>query len=144
MKLYEELYFDITVSGEKAALRRFADFLRSGALDDFFEISNDYIIFADNYGGALDGERSSFAFTNDDMGIPIDEIDPEEILEVLCRASRSVEIRGSLYDLDEGEYTFISAEGDTDFINARSITRFNDELDEQALEEEDFGEDEDF
>ena len=140
MKLYEELYFDITVSGEKAALRRFSDFLLSGALDDFLEISDDYIIFADNYATASDGEQTSFAFTNDDMGISIDELDPEDFLEALCHASRSVEIRGNLYDLDDGEYSFVSALGDTDFLNSRANLRFNDELDEQALEEEGFDE----
>lgn len=142
MKLYEELYFDITVSGSKGCLERFEQFLRAGALDDYFDMSDDYIIHADGYASAEAGEHTFFTFTNDEIGISIDELDPEEFLEALCRQSRSVELRGNLFDIEEGEFVFVSAEGDTDFSNARN-TRFNDELDEQALEEE-YTEDDDY
>ena len=46
------------------------------------------------------------------------------------------------FTVDDEEYRFISAEGDSSFTNAKSITHFNDELDEQAYEEELDGKDE--
>ena len=42
MTLCEELYFDITLIGEKSEIKKFASFLRAGGLDDFFEFSNEY------------------------------------------------------------------------------------------------------
>ena len=142
MNLYEELYFDITVSGKKSALLKFEQSIVSGALDDFFEFSDDFIIHADGFDNAADDDDTHFTITNDDLGISIDEINPERILEELCRQSREVELRGSLYDIEDGEYVFVSHEGDSDFTNARN-TRFNDELDEQARED-DFDDEEDF
>lgn len=135
MKLYEELYFDITASGKKSALVRFQQALASGMLDEFFEFSDDFIICADGFDSAADDEQTSFSIANDDLGISIDEINPEDLLEALCRQSREIDLRGNIYDIEEGEYLFVSPEGDSDFTNARNA-RFNDELDEQAREDD--------
>ena len=41
MKLYDELYFEITLKGQKSELVKFIRFLKSGELDDFFEMKSD-------------------------------------------------------------------------------------------------------
>ena len=47
MTLCEELYFEITLTGEKANLKKFVTFLKSGELDDFFEVTSEYIHYDD-------------------------------------------------------------------------------------------------
>ena len=144
MTLCDELYFEITLSGTKADLRSFVSFLRSGELDEFFEVTTDYIDYDDGYAEAADGEESSLLFTNDDYGIEIEELDVDEFLEVFCRAAKALDVRGTLYDVDDEEFSFVSAEGDSYYLNARNIDLFNDELDTQAKEEaRDEDEDED-
>ena len=49
MTLYEEIYFDITLTGKKAELERFISFLNGGGLDDFFEMDDSYIDYDDSY-----------------------------------------------------------------------------------------------
>ena len=49
MTLCEELYFEITLTGTKSELKKFVSFLKSGELDDFFEITSDYINYDDEY-----------------------------------------------------------------------------------------------
>ena len=39
MTLWDELYFEITLHGAKSELKKFVNFLKSGELDDFFEIA---------------------------------------------------------------------------------------------------------
>lgn len=136
MTLCDELYFEITLTGSKSELKKFVSYLRSGELDDFFEISSDYINYDDGYHAADDGAESSIVFTNDDLGIEIDEIDTDEFLELFCRAGKNLDIDGRLYDIDDEEYAFVSSKGDSYYLNAQNITRFNDELDEKAYEEE--------
>ena len=136
MTLWEELYFEVTLRGPKSELRKFANFLRSGDLDDFFEISQDYIIFDDGYADASDTEESEIIFTNDDYPIEIDEFDTDEFLEVFCKAAKNLDLYGTLYDSDDGEFHFTSAMGDSYYVNARKAIRFNDELDEVAFDEE--------
>ncbi len=136
MTLYEELYFEITLTGTKAEIKRFTSFLKSGELDDFFEIVTDYINLDDGYATADEDEETRLVFTNDDWGVEIDEFDVDEFLDTFCRAAKSLEVQGTLYDADDGEYSFISAAGDGYYVNAKSITKFNDELDEHAREEE--------
>ena len=55
MTLYEEIYFEITFSGVKSELKKMVKFLKSGELDDFFEITSDYICYADEYKDAGHG-----------------------------------------------------------------------------------------
>ena len=49
MILCEELYFEITFTGIKSELKKFISCLKSGELDDFFELSSDYISYDDEY-----------------------------------------------------------------------------------------------
>ena len=135
MTLYDELYFEITLSGQKKDITRFISFLESGGHDDFFEVSRDYINPDDSYGAADDGGECELVFANDDWGIEIDEIDTDDLLDVLCRAAKALHVRGTLYDTDDGEYSFISEAGAGYFVKA-SITEFNDELDAKRDEEE--------
>ena len=136
MTLCDELYFEITLSGTKADLRSFVSFLRSGEIDEFFEVTTDYIDYDDGYAEAADGEESSLLFTNDDYGIEIEELDVDEFLEVFCRAAKALDVRGTLYDVDDEEFSFVSAEGDSYYLNAKKVGLFNDELDAKAREEE--------
>ncbi len=136
MTLCDELYFEITLTGPKAEIKQFASFLRSGELDEFFEISSEYIHYDDNYTEAGDSDSTSLIFSNDDLGIEIEELDVDEFLDVFCRAAKRLDVRGQLYDIDDEEYSFISACGDSYYINAKNIKSFNDELDAAASEEE--------
>jgi hypothetical protein len=70
------------------------------------------------------------------MGIEIDELDTDEFLDVFCKAARKLDVQGRLYDVDDEEYAFTSAKGDSYYINAKHARRFNDELDEQAAKED--------
>lgn len=136
MTLCEELYFEIKLVGPKSEIRKFASFLKSGELDEFFEISSEYIYFDDNYPIVDDDTRCSMIFSNDDYGIEIDELDTDEFLEVFCKAARRLEVTGTMYDADDEEYSFISHEGDSYYLNSRKVSIFNDELDAHAREEE--------
>ena len=136
MTLYEEIYFEITFAGEKSELKKMIKFLKSGELDDFFEISSDYICYADEYKDASDEDESEFVFTNDDFGIEIDEFDTDEFLEIICKAGKKLDISGHIYDVADEEYSFSSEKGDSYYANARGTKKFNDELDEAAENEE--------
>ena len=135
MTLCDELYFDITLTGRKADLRALVTYLKSGELDDFFEFSTDYIDYDDSYADATDDEETSFTMIND-IGIEIDEVDTDEFLSLFCRAARALDARGVLYDVDDEEFSFISEAGDFDYLNAKRISIFNDELDAHARGEE--------
>ena len=88
MTLWNEFYFEIILHGTKSELEKFVNFLKSGELDDFFEISSDYIIYDDNYSSSQDSAESEIIFTNDDYGIEIEEFDTDEFLEIFCKADR--------------------------------------------------------
>lgn len=134
MTLYEEIYFEITLKGRKTDLRKFARYLQSGALDDFFEMQEDYICFDDEFDGAEDSAECEMIFTNDDFGIELDELCPEEFLEEFCKAARALEVQGQLCDADGSEFRFFSEAGDPDYVKGGSA--FNDELDAQAAAEQ--------
>ena len=136
MTLFDELYFEITLHGTKAELRKFVNFLNSGDLDEFFEISSDYIIYDDGYSLAEDSAETEIIFTNDDYSVEIEEFDTDEFLEVFCKAARNLDVYGMLYDGDDGEYHFSSSFGDSYYVNSRESVRFNDELDEVAIDED--------
>ena len=137
MTLWEELYFDITLRGPKSELKKFVNFLRSGELDDFFEITSDYIIYDDTYAEADDETETEIIFTNDDYGIEIEELDTDEFLEVFCKAARKLDVYGTIFDSDDDEFQFTSAVGDSYYINSRKRMLVGDELDEVARGEED-------
>ena len=58
MTLWDELYFEITMHGPKSELKKIVSFLRSGELDDFFEITSDYIIYDDSYSSIDDSAET--------------------------------------------------------------------------------------
>jgi hypothetical protein len=136
MRLHDELYFEITAEGSRAELDRFSAFLTSGVLDDYFEVSEDYIIPDDDYDSAMESEKTTLVFSNDEYAIEIDSFDPESFLEILCKGGKNLYLTGQLFDCDDTEYRFISNEGDSSFVDADKIDLFNDELDAKALEEE--------
>ena len=136
MTLYEELYFEITLKGAKSELKKFVSAIRSGELDDFFEVTSDHIIYDDSYADTSDTEESEIIFTTDDYGIPIEELEAEEFLDVFCKIAKNLDVFGSLYDVDEDEYAFSSERGESYYINSRKATVFNDELDAVILDEE--------
>ncbi len=134
MILCEEIYFEITLKGERSEVKKFARFLKSGELDDFFEVSSDFISYSDE--DEEDADKLTMIFSNDDFGIECDELDTEDFLDLFCKAARNLDVSGHLYDINDEEYSFISEAGSGDYRNARSIDRFNDELDEAAYNEE--------
>ena len=136
MTLYEEIYFEIIFSGEKSELKKMVKFLKSGELDDFFEITSDFICYADEYKDSDDDAQTEFTLTNDDLGIEVDEFDTDEFLEIICKAGRKLDIRGNIYDSSDEEYSFVSEMGDSYYVNAKGAKKFNDELDEAAENEE--------
>ena len=129
MTLYEELYFDIKVTGPKSEITRFASFLKSGELDEFFEFSADYIIYDDDYATADSADEVSITVSNDDFGVEIDEFHTDEFLEVFCKAAKKLYVKGQLFDIDDDEYSFVSEEGDSDYMNAKNIASFNEDED---------------
>jgi hypothetical protein len=138
MTLCEELYFEITLTGAKTDLKKFISYLKSGELDDFFEFTSDYISYDDEYEGAGPDQETSVILSNDDYGIEIDEFDTDEFLEVFCKAAKSLDVEGRLFDIDDEEYEFTSAKGDSYYLNAKRTIKFNDELDEKAYEEDSY------
>ena len=138
MTLCEELYFEITLTGAKTDLKKFISYLKSGELDDFFEFTSDYISYDDEYEGAGPDQETSVILSNDDYGIEIDEFDTDEFLEVFCKAAKALDVEGRLFDIDDEEYEFTSAKGDSYYLNAKRTIKFNDELDEKAYEEDSY------
>ena len=135
MTLCEELYFEIYLSGEKSELKRMINYLKSGELDDFFEITSDYIHYEDEFDTAENDRELTVILSNDDYGIEIDEFDTDEFLEVFCKAAKNLDVKGRFFDIDDEEYEFVSEVGDSYYVNAKRTTKFNDELDAQAYDE---------
>lgn len=131
MTLCEELYFEITLTGTKSELKRFVSYLKSGELDDFFEVTSDYIHYDDEWEDADADKEVSVIFSNDDYGIEIDEFDTDEFLELFCKAAKPLDVEGRLFDVDDEEYEFTSAAGDSYYLNAKRTVKFNDDLDEE-------------
>ncbi len=136
MILTEEIYFEITAKGLKSEIKKLAKFLKSGELDDFMEITPDYINYSDEYANAEDGDSTEMIFTNDDLGIEVDEFDTEEFLDVFCKAAKGLDIVGHIYDINDDEYNFTSEQGSSDYVDSRKVGKFNDELDAAAYDEE--------
>lgn len=137
MTLYEELYFEITLTGAKTELKKFISFLKSGGLEDFFEFSTEYISYDDDYDGKDSTEETSITLSNDDYGIEIEELDTDEFLDVFCRASKNLYVEGHIYDIDDEEYRFTSDAGDSYYTNANSVLRFNEDDDRPSEDDED-------
>ena len=142
MTLYDELYFEITISGRRADIKKLIAFLESGELSDFFEFSRDYVSYDDDFLTVSETEETSATISNDDYGIEIDEFDVGEFLEVLCRAGKSLYISGQIFDISDDEYSFVSEAGSSYYLNAAAAKRFNEE-DDLPVEEDEDEEDED-
>lgn len=139
MTLWDELYFEITMKGAKSELKKVVSFLKSGELDDFFEMSSDYIIYDDGYALCDDAADSEVIFTNDDYGVEIEEFDVDDFLEIFCKAAKNLDVYGTLSDMDGEEFKFESEKNNSYYINSRKAMRFNDELDEVMYDEEKLG-----
>ncbi len=137
MILSDELYFEITFSGAKSEIQKIAKFLTSGGLDEFLEISSDYLNYDDNYQQAEAYEDTSLTVSNDEYGIDIDEFITEDLLDVLCRAAKALHVSGTLYDINDEEYNFKSNAGDAYYINADKISLFNEDEDKDVEDDED-------
>lgn len=137
MILYDELYFEIRATGAKAEVKRFIDYLTSGELDDFFEFTNDYISYDDDYDTANADAEVTVIVSNDDWGIEIDEFDTDDFLETLCKAGRRLYLKGQLYDADTDEYSFVSETGDSYYTNALLVQSFNEDEDKPTEDDDD-------
>ena len=142
MYLYDEIYFEISAWGEKNDIKKFARYLRSGALDDYLEVSPDFISYSDDFASAEDTEEVEMSFSNDDLGIETAKLDTEDFLDVLCKESATLDLRGHLYDINDDEYSFVCPRGSVTYKSSTEGTKFNDELDEIA-DDEFGGDDED-
>ena len=129
MTLYDELYFEIRASGPKSEVKKFVSYLKSGELDEFFEFSQDYINYDDEYFDAGESTEVNVIISNDDYGIEIDELDTDEFLELLCKAGRRLYLKGQIFDADNDEYSFISEAGNSYYINALLVNDFNEDQD---------------
>ncbi len=132
MILREEIYFDIAFEGQRSVLEKIESFLLSGAFDDFFEISDEFITFEDDLSST---GACRMIVANDDYGIEINRFDPEDFLDILCSNAKDAVVTGSFYDIEDEEYRFVSLEGDRGYSDANNINVFNDELSEKAYEE---------
>ena len=137
MILYEELFIEIEVCGQKAQLKKLVNFLKSGELDDFFEFSADYISYDDEYADAEETDEVSITLSTDDYGIEVDEFDTNDFLEVFCKATKELYVSGQLYDADDEEYAFVSEAGDSYYVNAKHAKRFNEDDDKPDESDED-------
>lgn len=141
MTLYEELYFEITLTGQKRELEKLVKFLKSGELDEFFEFSDEYISYDDEYATADAEKETSVILSNEDYGIEIDEFDTDDFLDVFCKAARALDVRGQIYDINDDEYRFVSDAGNSYYINAKNIKSFNEDEDKPVEDDEDEDED---
>ena len=140
MTLYDELYFDITLEGAKSDIKKFIRALNCGAVDDFFEFSEEMLDYDDDYESKSDDATVSVSFSNTDFGIEIEELEVFDLLDELCRITRALEVRGEIYDAENDEYRFVSHASDSYYINADREKLFNEEIENPA---EDDTEDED-
>ena len=138
MILREEIYFDIAIEGQRNVLEKIESFLLSGAFDDFFEISEDFITFEDDLSST---GACRMIVANDDYGIELNRFNPEDFLDILCPNAKDAVVTGSFYDVEDEEYRFVSLEGDRGYSDADNINIFNDELSEKAYEEYKYSDD---
>ena len=135
MILYDEFYFDISAAGLQADLKKFFNFLLSGELDDFFEFSPEYINIDESFENEDPKTYLTVSISNEDWGIEIDKLHTDEFLELICKAGRRVYLSGTLSDSDGNEYSFISDEDDSYYVNSRFI--HDTDEDEEDKDEED-------
>ncbi len=136
MIFYDSVCFEINVTGEKAKVQKLINFLKSGELDSFFEINDDFFLTDDSFDTAEPDTEVELTFSSDEFGIEVEEFDPSEFLELLCKAGKALLIKGSFYNFDDDEVRFLSEEGDDYYTNNANVGFFNDELDMEARKEE--------
>ena len=136
MTLSDELYFDITAEGTKSDVKKFVRALESGALEEYFEFDSEMLDYDDGYATSEESAKTSVSFSNTDFGIEIEELEVFDLLDSLCRITRTLEVRGEIYDAENDEYRFVSHAGDSYYINADKARLF-----EEDLEKDDDGED---
>ena len=134
MILYDEVYFDITLSGAKADLKKFAKYIKGGALEDIFEEAQEYISYDDNFSDAEDEDECEMFFSNDELGLEIRKFNTEDFLDVFCKETARIEVSGHIYDINDDEYMFKSPKGSISFSSGKG--KFNDELDAIARDED--------
>ena len=134
MILYDEVYFDVTLTGAKADLKKFAKYVKGGALEDIVEGAYDFISYDDAFSDAQDDEECDMFFSNDDLGFSVSKFDTEDFLEIFCKETAMLDVSGHIYDINDDEYSFKSAKGSIDFSSGRGV--FNDELDAIANDED--------
>ena len=134
MILYDEVYFDITLSGAKADLKKFAKYIKGGALEDIFEGAYEFISYDDSFGDAGEDDECEMFFSNDELGLEISRFKTDEFLEIFCKETAKLDVTGHIYDINDDEYMFKSAKGSTDFSSGKG--KFNDELDAIASDED--------
>ena len=134
MILYDEIYFDITLSGAKSDLKRFEKYIKGGALDDIVDGAYEFISFDDAFADADDADECEMFFSNDDMGVEISKLDTEDFLDIFCKETAKLDVTGHVYDINDDEYTFRSTKGSTDYGSGKG--KFNDELDAIASDED--------
>ena len=135
MIFYESVCFDITVMGEKAHVDKLVSYLKSGELDSFFAIEDDFFAFDDNYATANPSDEVSVGFS-EEFGVEVEEFDPDEFLEILCKVGKPLHIKGSFYNFDDDEIRFVSEAGNAYYANSDGFAEFNDELDAEAKKED--------
>ncbi len=128
--------FDITVYGKKSYAEKLVCYLKSGEFDEFFEINNDLFLFEDDYETTDSDGEVRFLFSSDEFGIEVREFDSDEFLELLCKAGKFLHLSGNIYNFDDDEIRFISDIGNDYYNSGDGIDIFNDELDREALKEE--------
>jgi hypothetical protein len=93
--------------------------------------------YDDGYATAEESAKTSVSFSNTDFGIEIEELEVFDLLDSLCRITRTLEVRGEIYDAENDEYRFVSHAGDSYYINADKEKLFNEELDKPSEDEDD-------
>ena len=132
MTFSDEFYFEITLTGAKSEIKKLAQFIKSGELDDFFEVDSDFISYDDSFFDVSESEETSMVFSNDDYGIEIDEFEAEDFLDVFCRAAKNLDVSGTLYDINDEEYDFKSEFGNSYYIDKSKVTSFNEDEDKET------------
>ena len=134
MILYDEVYFDITLSGAKADLKKFAKYVKGGALEDVIEGAYDLISYGDSFSDADEEDECEMFFSNDDLGLEVSKFNTEDFLDIFCKETAKIDVSGHIYDINDDEYMFKSAKGRTDFSSGAG--KFIDELDAIASAED--------
>ena len=127
MTLCEELYFDIKFSGKKGDIDRVVKYLKSGVLDDFFDVSSEYFVYADDYDSLSGDEDTEIEFTNDDNTVYIEEVEAEAIAETICSGAAPLFVSGTMYDINDDDFSFYSEKSDAGYINRGKEIKYNED-----------------